>query len=243
LRILVLSDVHGNLPALEAVLRAAGEVDAIWNLGDTVGYGARPNECVTRLQEVGSDPFLAGNHDLAAVGSISNTKFNPTAAVAIGWTTRELLPDHAAWLRSRVSMMVAEAVTVAHGSPRDPINEYVIDAWIAADNFGHFSTGSCLVGHTHVAAVAQWDHFARRVQFSAFRPNDVVTISEGRFIINPGSVGQPRDMDSRAAYAVLETSNGTIEARRTEYDIELAQRQIVDAGLPAGLAQRLQFGL
>src|SRR6185437_7667489 len=221
-------DIDGNLDAFEAVVADAGAVDAWWCLGDVVGYGAEPNACVERLRSLHPAAVLPGNHDLAAVGVIDAADFNPHAYASIMWTARTLLPEHSAYLRSLPERQVIDRFTLVHASPRDPVYEYILTAEQARANFRHFNTLYCLVGHTHVPAA--YDERGRqnmaRAAIAASTPGNSI-----RFLCNPGSVGQPRDGDPRAAYLLLDATDGW-EWRRVAYDVERAAVRILSAGLP-----------
>lgn len=242
MRIAVLSDIHGNLPALEAVLQDARDLDAIWNLGDTVGYGADPVACMDRMAAAGPALTLVGNHDLAAIGELSLAEFNPVARLAAEWTQRRLDTRHVDVLRRLGPMTVHDDVTVAHASPRSPVLEYILSPATAQDNMAAFTTTLCLVGHTHVPAIYSSAVTGERLESSSFPPGQPWQLGMRRAIINPGSVGQPRDGDPRAAYAVLDQERGTIELRRVDYPIIDAQKRILAAGLPESLALRLAHG-
>jgi len=238
--ILVLSDIHSNRAALEAVLSDAGEFDAIWCLGDMVGYGAKPNACIEILREHAT-VAIPGNHDWGVLGAIDLEDFNLEARRANLWT-REQLSDHSrADLESLPTTRVESGVTLAHGSPRSPIWEYLIYASIAEQSFDHFDTQLCLVGHTHVPVIFRQAAGERCV---ALRPavGQAVQLDDARYIINPGSVGQPRDGDPRAAYMMLDIDTLVIEHRRVEYDVAATQQEIKEAGLPRRLAERLSLG-
>ncbi|HET8524472.1 MAG TPA: metallophosphoesterase family protein [Thermomicrobiales bacterium] len=243
MRILVLSDIHANLTALEAVLAAAGAVDAIWNLGDTVGYGPRPEECVARSVELGMHPILAGNHDLACIGQLDMRDFNPAARQAAEWTAGRLSPTSRRLLGSIPSLTTVDHVTLAHGSPRDPVWEYVVDEFTARDNFHRFDTPLCLVGHSHVALYAELKPERDQAELGLLADGDQLDLSRGRFLFNPGSVGQPRDRDPRAAYALLDLRQGTITAHRVAYTVAATQRDMAAAGLPERLIHRLALGV
>lgn len=238
MRIAVISDIHGNLDAFQAVVADAGAVDAWWCLGDVVGYGAEPNACVELLHALKPAAALPGNHDLAAVGAIPTSDFNPHALASLEWTARTLHPEHAAYLRTLPERLVIDRCTLVHASPRDPIYEYILTAGQARANFAHFTTQFCLVGHTHVP-VAYDEHgrqdFAR-ASLAAAAPE-----RNSRFLCNPGSVGQPRDGDPRAAYLLIDDENGW-EWRRVPYDVERAAARILAAGLPEIEARRLALG-
>ncbi|MDQ3692558.1 MAG: metallophosphatase family protein [Chloroflexota bacterium] len=242
MRVLIISDVHANLVALEAVLRAAPSVDAIWNLGDTVGYGPRPVACLNRLGDETVEHSLVGNHDLAAIGQLDLSEFNPWARAAALWTSEQLLASHRERLAALPATVVAAGVTLAHGSPRDPIWEYVADRETASANFVHFETAWCLVGHTHVARIDWQLGPASPSRGRRFRPDDVIDVSQGKWLLNPGSVGQPRDRDPRASYAVLDTGRGTVTNYREEYDVAQTQRQMAESALPVPLIARLALG-
>jgi diadenosine tetraphosphatase ApaH/serine/threonine PP2A family protein phosphatase len=242
-RVLILSDIHANLVALDAVLAAAGEVDAIWNLGDTVGYGPRPEECVVRSVELGMHPILAGNHDLACIGQLDMREFNPVARQAAEWTAGRLSPASRQLLGSIPSLTIVDSMTLAHGSPRDPVWEYVVDEFTAHDNFRRFDTPVCLIGHSHIALYAELAPESEQAELGLLADGDLLDLSRGRFLINPGSVGQPRDRDPRAAYALLDLGQGTITAHRVTYTVAATQRDMAAAGLPARLIHRLALGV
>jgi diadenosine tetraphosphatase ApaH/serine/threonine PP2A family protein phosphatase len=239
----VLSDIHANLVALEAVLTVAGEVDAIWNLGDTVGYGPRPDECVARAVELGMHPILAGNHDLACIGQVDMRDFNPAARRAAEWTAARLSPASTRLLGSIPSLTTVGGITLAHGSPRDPVWEYVIDELTAHENFSRFSTPLCFIGHSHIALYAELAPESRQAELGLLADGDTLDLSRSRFLINPGSVGQPRDRDPRAAYAMLDWARGTVTAHRVPYTVAATQRDMAAAGLPERLIHRLALGV
>ena len=236
MRVALLSDVHANLVALEAVLSELGPVDAIWVMGDTVGYGPDPADVIALLRERGA-VLVAGNHDLAVATGKGLDVFNAIAA--------EAAMMHRAWLGAEERDFLAALPTVeriadatlVHGSLRDPVWEYVWDARGALASLVLAESALSCNGHTHVPAVFQLD--GERVTGTLGR--GVVTLS-GRALVNPGSVGQPRDRDPRSAWAVLDTEGRTVEFMRTAYDIAETQRRIRDRGLPAFLADRLASG-
>ncbi len=241
MRILVLSDVHSNLTALEAVLQDAGPVDGVWCLGDLVGYGPDPNECVQRVRGLPNLTCLMGNHDRAALGEIPLSRFNSDARQAVAWTMEALSESSRQFLAALPSMHVNPPFTLAHGSPREPIWEYITDPYIAQRNFDSFKTDFCLVGHSHVQLVfhlEEPDHYPLPLPPPNGRPFPL----RPRMILNPGSVGQPRDMDPRAAYALLDTEALTWEARRVSYDVTEVQLRILESGLPERQAIRLVGG-
>lgn len=242
MRVLIISDVHANRSALEAVLANAGTVDAVWHLGDVVGYGPDPGWCVDRLIDLNTAASLSGNHDLAVIGVIPTDMFNPIAAHAALWNASQITPFQRGYLASLPAMRKFDGVTLAHGSPRDPVWEYIVDTETATENFARFTTSVCFVGHTHVPCSAELkpDHAVATLRYLS--PESSLPIADNRWIVNPGSVGQPRDGDPRAAFAIYDTVAATVTAHRVEYDIAAVQRRIGDAGLPAPLANRLAKG-
>jgi predicted phosphodiesterase len=244
MRVLVLSDIHANRTALEAVLEdARGAYDAVWCLGDTVGYGPEPDECVQRIRNLGATTVI-GNHDWATLGRMDVEDFNPEARRAVIWTREHLSEDSHAWLAALPSQPIeVESFTLTHASPRDPIWEYVLYASVASANFEHFTTPFCLVGHTHVPALHVMVQGETKVRLLQPTFGTGMTFKENwRLILNPGSVGQPRDNDRRAAYALLDTESAVWEPRRVDYMIEVTQNRMRQAGLPERLINRLAFG-
>lgn len=250
MRILVVSDIHSNLVALEAVLQAAGSFDALWCLGDTIGYGPRPNECVALIRQHATFT-ISGNHDLACLGKIDLRDFNPDARKANLWNGNQLLPEHRAWLESLAPRQTVDSrFTLAHGSPREPIWEYLLSTEQASANFEHFTQEVCFIGHSHVQlgfrqryGFDRVERFLPDMSRTPPRHNVVDLTGHCRFFINPGSVGQPRDQDARAAYAILDIDAATITYARAEYEIARTQRQMVEAGLPGPLVRRLEYGM
>jgi diadenosine tetraphosphatase ApaH/serine/threonine PP2A family protein phosphatase len=240
--VVVLSDTHSNLVALDAVRAALPRHDELWCLGDTIGYGPRPNECIAAVRDIASY-VLTGNHDLASLGEISLDSFNPLARRANLWNNRQLQPELRAWLAERPAKLVpGPEATIAHASPRDPVWEYILDPLTAQENLAYFDTPICFVGHSHVPTIFG-QHQHGRQDFRRGVPGEVLELRPGsRYIINPGSVGQPRDGEPRAAYAVWDTEAQTVSFKRVAYDIAETQRQMREAELPELLAQRLAFG-
>lgn len=241
MRVLVISDVHANLTALEAVLADAGPYDAAWCLGDLVGYGPDPNQCIDRVRTLPELICLIGNHDQAALGKIPLSRFNLEARQAVDWTQKTLTEDNVNYLLSLPSRVNLDGFTLAHGSPRQPIWEYILDPQTADMNFDVFNTDYCLVGHSHLPLVF---HKPDPKSHSSPEPipwGEDMALSP-RMIINPGSVGQPRDMDPRAAYALLDTESRTWSAKRVEYNIADVQQRMMDVGLPERQALRLSAG-
>ena len=240
MRVAVLSDIHANLVALDAVLAAVGQTDALWHLGDVVGYGSEPDAVVARLAEHGATG-VAGNHDLAALGGDEIDWFNPDARAAMEWTRNRIEASTRGWLRSLPTTRVADGVTLVHGSPRDPIWEYVTSAPLARTNLELLETPLGLHGHTHVPVA--WIQRDGRIESVTPSPGEPLRLNGRGALLNPGSVGQPRDGDPRASWLELDTESGTATWRRTAYDIEAARSGILDAGLPARLGDRLRHGL
>lgn len=245
MRIAVVSDVHANLAALESVLRHAEDehaLDAVWSLGDLVGYGPQPSECLARLR--GFD-FLsvAGNHDLAASAVIDTEDFNPAAAAANAWNAGQLDEEELAFLRELPRTLELEQMQLAHGSLRDPVWEYLITIPGALAQFELMTAPFSFVGHTHVPLVfVEGSEAAFDLDYVQPAAGQVVQLAEHRLILNPGSVGQPRDGDPRAAYAVYDTAAQTVAFYRVEYDIAATQAVMAEAGLPQNLIERLSRG-
>jgi len=237
--VLVIADVHANLAALDAVLAEAGAFDDCWCLGDTVGYGPDPGGCIKRLLEHAA-VSVSGNHDLAAVGNISLNDFNPQAAVSALWTQVQLTEEQATYLRERPDSAVMGDCYLVHGSPRLPIWEYLFDVTVAKCSFDYFDTPYCLVGHTHRPAVFELAR-GHCVKLD-FRDGELIELDDRRLILNPGSVGQPRDGDPRASYSIYDIEAATLSLHRVEYDIQLTQSRMRAAGLPEVLARRLSYG-
>ncbi len=242
MRILVLSDIHANLTALESVLDIAGQVDATWCLGDVVGYGPDPNECVRTLQSLPNLVCLLGNHDAAALGQIDLTAFNREARASAQWTQSVLDSNSKRFLSSLPEKQVVSGVTLVHGSPRNPVWEYMLDSMTAELNFRCMDTHLCFVGHTHLP-VAFYYHANNhpRVAWQLLRENESPDLSVRAFL-NPGSVGQPRDHDSRASFAIFDLEAQTWHNYRVAYNVSTVQARIIRSGLPSHHANRLSEG-
>jgi predicted phosphodiesterase len=241
MRIAVLSDVHGNLPALEAVLEALKPYDAVWQLGDIVGYGPQPDEVVARLADEKAIG-VRGNHDSAAIGELDTDAFNDDARTAVEWTADRISSETRSWLAALPLRTVDQPFTLVHGSPRDPTWEYVFSAGVARANLPAFETRHCLVGHTHVPLVFR-ERKNGGMETTVARADATFKLDGARAIVNPGSVGQPRDGDPRASAMLLDTEKHRVEWRRVEYPIERTQKLMADLDLPVRLIARLQFGL
>jgi diadenosine tetraphosphatase ApaH/serine/threonine PP2A family protein phosphatase len=242
MRVAVVSDIHSNLHALEAVLTAIDEEapEELWCLGDLVGYGARPNECCAALAER-ADVCLAGNHDLAVRGSIDLEEFQGDAGRAATWTREVLEPQWEELLDRLEPEGSAHGVALYHGSARDPIWEYVLSDDVALATLELTDSPLVLVGHSHVALqVVQSGH---ELTGGVAPAGTELELDGVRALLNPGSVGQPRDGDPRAAYLLLDLEARHASFRRVEYDVERTQREMREAGLPEMLAGRLALGL
>ena len=239
MKILFLSDIHANLTALEAVMVNVAKlapIDAIWVSGDTVGYGPDPNECIELVRE-NANMVVAGNHELAAIGKLSTEEFNAYAAAAADWTQKSLTDSVAEYIAEMPLRLEHGDFTLVHGSPRDPVWEYLLTDDGFRANLDHFETPGCVVGHSHMQFMVQIPDDGAMVVRA--EQDVVVNIGDDRFFINPGSVGQPRDGDPRAAYAIYDEGERTVTFKRVEYDIGATQKRMESAGLPEVLADRL----
>jgi predicted phosphodiesterase len=244
MRIAVISDIHSNLVALDAVLASAGAVDAVWHLGDVVGYGPEPDAVVDRLATIGAIG-VRGNHDAAACGGIEIDWFNPDARSAMEWTRRVISDGTRRWLAGLPERRETEGFTLVHGSGRDPTWEYVMTSTDAQASLAAMNTTHGLNGHTHVPAafVVVDDRIGRLGPERGATEGTIRLSGGGRLLLNPGSVGQPRDGDRRASYLVLDTDAGTATWARAAYDIAAVGSAMRAAGLPRRLSERLQHGL
>ena len=243
MRYLILSDIHANIDALEAVLAAAGgEWDRLLVLGDLVGYGAAPNAVIDRVLALEPLAVIRGNHDKAACGIDDGENFNQVARYAAAWTQQELTPEHRQYLHDlpQGPTIVDDRLEVCHGAPFDE-DYYIFDAVDAERALEAATRPVCVFGHTHLPVIftAQGNQLAAEIPDADVPP---LTLQAGmRYLINPGSVGQPRDGDPRAAFAIY-NSSGVIVFRRVEYNVSEAQRRISAAGLPQSLANRIGVG-
>ncbi|MDQ3938123.1 MAG: metallophosphatase family protein [Chloroflexota bacterium] len=240
MRIAVLSDIHANLPALDAVLQSLAPYDGVWQLGDVVGYGPQPDEVVARLIAEKAQG-VRGNHDAAAIGELDTRAFNDDARRAVEWTAGRLQTSTRRWLAALPVRLQLDGFTLVHGSPRDPIWEYVLSPDVARANLAAFDTPHCLLGHTHVPLVFR----QTEQEVESLMPGDGgrLALDERRTIINPGGVGQPRDGDPRACAMLLDTTTRLVEWHRVAYPVERVQQLMTDAGLPVRLIARLALGL
>jgi len=244
MRCAILADIHSNLEAFTAVLddiEDRGGADEVWCLGDVVGYGPEPRECIARLRET-EHVCVVGNHDGAAIGKLDVSVFNPHAAIASRWTAQQLEAEDRQYLGDLRPVIEKADFTLVHGSPREPLWEYLLSTWSAEQSLAHFSTRFCLVGHTHAPAVFTFDDDGR-CSARQFLPDNPLVLGERRLLINPGAVGQPRDGDPRASYAIYDSEAATVHLYRVPYDIPATQAKMMDRGLPMPLAARLSHGL
>ncbi len=246
MRALILSDIHANLEALEAVISDAedrGGFDVTWCLGDTVGYGPDPGPCIDRIREF-ELVAVAGNHDHAAVGLIDAADFNDAAKAAADWTSGQLDTDQQLFLSSLPFVSLQSPFTLVHGSLRDPIVEYLLDRNSAVGTLDLMETDYCLVGHSHIPFVcSEVTDNPLDPAFADFPEDEPVELGTKRRIINPGGVGQPRDRDSRPSYAVYDSSTVAVERHRVTYDIAKTQKKMKAAELPGHLIDRLDHGI
>ena len=244
MRLAVISDVHANLYALEAVLAEIDRdpPDEIWCLGDTVGYGPRPNECCAIVRERCAR-VLVGNHDLVALGTagVGVEDFNPEAGAASVWTSEQLTPESREFLSSLEPTAAVDGFALFHGSPRDPVWDYVLDDEAVAESFALTEAPVVMVGHSHVAiaAILAGDRIEGGVAPADFS----AALGAGRWLLNPGSVGQPRDGDPRAAWVRIDVESGEARFRRIAYPVARTQAEIRERGLPDALAERLAHGV
>lgn len=245
MRVAAISDIHGNLAALEAVLAAIEEasVDETWCLGDLVGYGSEPDGCTDLVRER-CDVCLLGNHDLAVLGSLDISSFSEAAAEAVDWTRRNVEDRTLSYLRELEPAAARGGIGLFHASPRDPIWEYVLSAEQADACLDEQAERLGLIGHSHVALFFTRGNGSKgEAKGAQATDGTLLDVSAGEWLINPGSVGQPRDGDPRAAWLELDTEGGSAQFHRVPYDVERAASGIVEAGLPKRLADRLHAGL
>ncbi|HEX6687111.1 MAG TPA: metallophosphoesterase family protein [Solirubrobacterales bacterium] len=246
MRVAAISDIHSNLPALEAVLEAIDDagVEEIWCLGDVIGYGAEPDECADLVRER-CDLCLVGNHDLAVLGVLDIAAFSEAAAAAVAWTRENVAERTLEMLRELEPAGEREGIAVFHASPRDPVWEYVISAEQAAANLDVQAARVALIGHSHVSLFfvrPPADADGEEIRGAQSSDDTLLDLDVGQWLINPGSVGQPRDGDPRAAWLELDSDEQTARFHRVRYDVERAAASISAAGLPRRLADRLHVG-
>lgn len=237
----VVSDIHGNLPALEAVLNSLekSRVERIFCCGDIVGYGPWPGLCVRRIRE--ANPLcVQGNHDAAACARLPFDHFTPSAQLVIKWTTAHISDKETIYLKELPAIHTEDNLVMVHGSLRGPLWEYISDRWVAAENFSLFNRPLALFGHSHI----QGGFVSLEGKVDLLRPTKepLKLAPEAKYLINPGSIGQPRDGDPRAAYAVVDLLNREVHFKRISYDINMIKKRILREGLPRDLGDRLSLG-
>lgn len=247
---MILSDIHANLEALEAVLRHAerqGPIDTIWHIGDLVGYGPDPRAVIARLREFQHLNVL-GNHDLAAIGEMGTEEFNRYAAAAVLWTAEQLGADEQHYLRSLPKVVCQGDCTLVHGTLRWPEWEYLLTEAAALEQFNRQRTPYSIVGHTHIPMIIEEPDGAEETaglplpRLRLAHDGERCFLGNQRLILNPGGVGQPRDGDPRAAYALYNRDDAVITFYRVEYDLATTQAKMQAAGLPQQLIRRLSYG-
>lgn len=243
MRYAIIGDIHANLAAFTAVLddmERWGGVEKVWCLGDIVGYGPDPCQCLELLRQQ-NHVCVAGNHDWAAIGKIDTTEFNPDAAAACQWTAQQLSSEDIDYLANLPLVIEEGDFTLVHGSPREPIWEYLLSVGAAKENFAYFKSPFCLVGHSHIPLVFHYSE--DRICFSSpFFANSSLSLERGRLIINPGGVGQPRDGNPRASYAIYDSETKLVSLYRVPYDIRATQNRMLEYKLPSRLIIRLSYG-
>lgn len=241
MRILVISDIHANANALEAVLEAATDYTDVWCLGDLVGYGPDPNRVIDMVRDLPNLQCIIGNHDAAAVKMLNLDTFNTEAKLVIQWTQNQLTPENHQYLVDLPEKTELEYVTLAHGSPRSPIWEYILDTRTATENFEDFYTPYCFVGHSHVPVIFYLGD--EQIMANMILPDEFTRVTlTPRAILNPGSVGQPRDRDPRASFGIFDADEHVWEYHRVEYDINGVQERMRQANLPKRHIDRLNIG-
>ena len=244
MRYAIIADIHSNLDAFTAVLNDIehrGGVEELWCLGDVVGYGPDPHECIELLRQY-NHVCVAGNHDWAAIGKLKTSDFNHDAAIACRWTTRQLNLEDVKYLESLPLVIEKDDFTLVHGSPREPVWEYILSISSAKENFACFKSPFCLVGHSHVPLIFRYSETGD-CSVSPFSVNVGLFLGKDRFIINPGGVGQPRDGDPRASYAIYDSEARMVRLYRVSYDIYATQNKMVKQNLPMRLVARLSYGM
>ncbi|OGO30906.1 MAG: hypothetical protein A2Z29_01510 [Chloroflexi bacterium RBG_16_56_11] len=242
MRVAIIADIHANLAAFRAVLddvREKGGVDEYWCLGDVVGYGPEPQACIQLLKDI-KTTCIVGNHDLGAVGKLDLAYFNPAAATACEWTSRQLTAADTLFLGNLPRTVEKGDFLLVHGSPAAPVLEYVISTSAAQKNFEFFKSSFCFVGHSHLP-LAYKEENSRAVPVH-LSPDIGLVLQHHRVIVNPGSVGQPRDGDPRASYAIYDSDGHMFRLHRVPYDIRATQDKMMQAGLPLPLIARLEVG-
>ncbi|MFC2031814.1 metallophosphoesterase family protein [Chloroflexota bacterium] len=244
MRYAIIADIHANLAAFTAVLadiESRDGVEEVWCLGDVVGYGPNPCQCIELLRQC-NHVCVAGNHDWAAINKIDTSNFNPDAAAACHWTAQQLSPKDVEYLENLPLVIEKDDFTLVHGSPRQPIWEYLVSVSSAKENFAYFQSQLCLVGHSHIPVVFRYNE-AGACSSSQLSDNIGLVLGEGRLIINPGGVGQPRDGDPRVSYIIYDSEVRMFRLYRVPYDIDSTQASMVRHNFPVRLIARLNYGM
>ena len=244
MRYAIIADIHANLAAFTAVLddiKQRGGVEEVCCLGDIVGYGPDPHQCIELLCQY-NHVCVAGNHDWAAIGKIDTSDFNRDAAAACRWTTQQLSPEDVEYLSSLPLVIERDDFTLVHGSPRDPIWEYLLSTSSARENFAYFRSQFCLVGHSHTPLIFEYNE-AKACSLSKFPADTEIRLAKNRLIINPGAIVQPRDGNPQASYAIYDSASRTIKHYRIPYDISITQARMMEYKLPMHLVTRLSYGM
>ncbi|MBN1648845.1 MAG: metallophosphoesterase family protein [Spirochaetales bacterium] len=240
MRILIISDIHGNLEALERVLEISDGVDAVWVLGDTVGYGPNPAECLALVRKH-AEVILSGNHDMAAVGLLPVSGFNSQAARAVEYTRQLMNKEGLKFLSSLAPMLAGKNITLVHGSPTNPAFDYILDHNTALAAHRAITTEVCFFGHTHLPGC----FYKKGKKYLWYRldDNESIPLGNGNILFNPGSVGQPRDGDPRASFAIADTEAMTWTQKKAEYDVQAVQAKLQSISAPPFLISRLAKGI
>ena len=240
MRVLIISDIHGNLEALQRVLEISEGVDAVWALGDTVGYGPNPSECLSIVRNR-AEVILCGNHDMAAAGTLPFGGFNMQAAKAVEYTRKLLSREEIRFLCRLTPQLIGQNVTLVHGSPTNPPIDYILDHNTAMAAEQALTTEVCFFGHTHLPGC--FYKKGRKFRWLVLQDDQSIPLGNGNILFNPGSVGQPRDGDPRASFAIADTEAMTWTQKRTAYDIEAVQTKMQAIGAPPFLISRLAKGI
>lgn len=243
MRYAIFADIHSNLEALEAVLEfyRGQKIDKYLCCGDLVGYGPNPNECIEKIRRLNA-VVVAGNHDRASVGMKDISWFNEYAQATILWTQKQLTPENITYLKSLTERYEKGNLTLAHGSPRQPIDEYLINLKQVRENLNFFPTQVCFVGHSHTPFFYQRNMQGEESYGSFLQKNPVILDEAAKAIINVGAVGQPRDGDPRAACAIYDSEKEEVSLMRFEYNLLPVQQKMLRANLPSFLIDRLNYG-
>jgi len=244
MKIGIFSDIHGNSEAINCVLRTIENIDEIICLGDIVGYGADPNYCIEKIKELNCK-CVGGNHDFGAVGKVNINYFNYYARTAILWTSRQLKNDNIDFLlKLNKNIELKDNVFAVHGSPQNPIFEYIADKNTASIIFNKFDFKICFIGHSHLAGCFTFNESNHQVDYINYSNGGCIEINRNkRYIINSGSIGQPRDGNPKASYGIYDQKNEIVNIYRVSYPINLTKNKIIDSGLPRSLADRLSYGI